>query len=296
MTTLLRIPRLPDLTVFHVEPPTLVSFSGGRTSAYMLWLILQAWGGALPAGVHVLFANTGKERRETLDFVAECASQWDVVVHWVERLPAGDYREVDHATASRNGEPFEQLIRERSFLPNPVTRFCTTELKIRTMKEWMLAQGYEHWNNAVGIRADEPRRVAKYKERTRKERWDVVLPLAVAGITVEDVRAFWNRQPFDLRLRPWEGNCDLCFLKGRLKRERIMRDRPDLADWWSRQERWAKDALAQPREIGAWQFRSDTPSYENLLKLVEAQPLLFPDDPVSDLTDLGDCECDMEAA
>lgn len=296
MSGLIQLRPLDDRP-FRVEAPALISFSGGRTSGYMLWRILRAHGGSLPNSVHVLFANTGKERPETLDFVQECSERWHVKVTWVERDNRSPWRfnVVRHATASRKGEPFAQLIRERRFLPNPVTRFCTTELKIRAMKGWMLARGFEHWNNIVGIRADEPRRVAKYKERTSKERWDVLLPLATAGVTVEEVRAFWARQPFDLQLRPWEGNCDLCFLKGRAKRERIMRDRPDLAQWWIGEEEWAAATPKRPDVHDACGFRSDTPSYSQLLSNVQHQPMLFPDEG-SDLSDLGDCECDLEAA
>jgi elongation factor Ts len=51
----------------------------------------------------------------------------------------------------------------------------------------------------------------------------VLMPLAgrgpndPAGVTVRDVGAFWSAQPFDLGLRHYEGDCDLCFLKGRGK-------------------------------------------------------------------------------
>lgn len=45
---------------FKVDGLTAISFSGGRTSAYMLWRVLQAHGGALPDGVEVCFANTNK--------------------------------------------------------------------------------------------------------------------------------------------------------------------------------------------------------------------------------------------
>jgi hypothetical protein len=41
---------------------------------------------------------------------------------------------------------------------------------------------------------------------------------------------------FDLQLDQHEGNCDLCFLKGAGKIQRIMRARPDLADWWIQME------------------------------------------------------------
>ena len=51
-----------------------------------------------------------------------------------------------------------------------------------------------------------------------------------------DVLAWWQRQPFDLALRSYEGNCDLCYLKGHGKITAILRDQPDLAGWWIAQE------------------------------------------------------------
>src|SRR3546814_10444693 len=57
---------------FKITQPTCISFSGGRTSAYMLWRVLQTNGG-LPADTVVCFANTGKEVEATLRFVRDCA-------------------------------------------------------------------------------------------------------------------------------------------------------------------------------------------------------------------------------
>jgi len=61
----------------------LVSFSGGRTSGYMLHEILQA-NGDLPSRCKVTFANTGREMPETLDFVQEVSERWAVPVTWLE--------------------------------------------------------------------------------------------------------------------------------------------------------------------------------------------------------------------
>jgi len=252
---------------FLVQGPASVSFSGGRTSAYMLRQILDAHGGTLPPDVIVLFANTGKERLETLDFVHECETRWSVPIRWVEYAsePDGDglahvTRSVTYETASREGEPFAALIRARSFLPNPIMRFCTSELKIRPMGKACRALGWDHWTNLIGLRADEPRRVAKTTAPTR-QRWDNECPLARAGVTVADVAAYWTASPFDLQLMSHEGNCDLCFLKGRAKIERIMRARPDLATWWAEQE---EDKT----------FRKDRPTYRRMLENVQASPML----------------------
>jgi hypothetical protein len=83
---------------------------------------------------------------------------------------------------------------------------------------------------------------------------ELALPLADAGVTRADVLAFWRSQPFDLELRPGEGNCDLCFLKGVRLRQNIARARPDLLQWWIERE----------REIGAT-FRAHEPAYAELL-------------------------------
>lgn len=152
---------------FKIDIPTCISFSGGRTSAYMLWRVLQSNAG-LPADTVVCFANTGKEEEETLIFVQECADQWGVPITWVEyRNDERGYAVVDFDTASRNGEPFEAIIRKRQYLPNPVTRFCTVELKIRAIRKHLTWLGWrEHgWDQMVGIRADEQRRVAKIRAR-----------------------------------------------------------------------------------------------------------------------------------
>jgi 3'-phosphoadenosine 5'-phosphosulfate sulfotransferase (PAPS reductase)/FAD synthetase len=263
---------------FLIAGPAVVSFSGGRTSGYMLRRVLDAHGSTLPADVKVVFCNTGKERPETLDFVERCACQWGVPVTWLEyRYERVGYREsplrvdghayviVHHASASRNGEPFQAVIdafadfREANgndaVLPNVVQRFCTVEMKIRTLARYVATLGWEGgWGNAVGLRADEPVRVAK--ARASRNAWEVLLPLSAAGVTERQVMEFWSRHPFDLALKQHEGNCDLCFLKSRGKVERIMRGRPDLAAWW----------IAAEEKTGQ-RFRKDRPSYAALLEL-----------------------------
>jgi len=108
---------------FKILEPTVISFSGGRTSAYMLWRVLQSNDG-LPEEAKVIFANTGKEEEATLRFVQDCSDHWKVPIDWVEYLPTDPkFKVVDFLTASRSGEPFEALITKKNYLPNPVTRF-----------------------------------------------------------------------------------------------------------------------------------------------------------------------------
>jgi len=246
---------------FLIEGPAVISFSGGRTSAYMLRRVLDV---GLQPDVHVLFADTGRERDETYRFVREIEERWSVPIHWLHRPGY-----------------FTQLITDRRCLPNPTMRFCTQELKLRPMRDFMLAKGYEHWDNAVGIRADEPKRVARMREQNeeRSERWTVQMPLAEAGTTEADVMAFWKQQPFDLALKPYEGNCTICFLKHVNKRERLAKDRPDLLAWWVEQE----------QRTGQF-FRRDEPEYEVLPRIGNLFDSLS-DDALAALPDTVECYC-----
>ena len=64
---------------FKLTEPSCISFSGGRTSAYMLWRFIDANDG-LPDDCIVTFANTGKEAEETLEFVRDCGKYWGVPI------------------------------------------------------------------------------------------------------------------------------------------------------------------------------------------------------------------------
>lgn len=222
-----------------------ICFSGGRTSAFMLHQILEANGG-LPDRVVVSFQNTGREMPQTLDFVQECSERWGVNVVWTEyRAQQPMFEVVSHNSASRNGEPFEALIRKRQLLPNPRSRFCTIELKIRTGKRYLRSIGWDYWTNITGIRADEPKRVQPEGVKLR-DRWTVYQPLVHAGVSKHDVALFWRKQPFDLRLPNIRGvtalgNCDGCFLKAENKIAALARYYPERHQWWEDMEYMASD-------------------------------------------------------
>lgn len=276
---------------YKIDGPALISFSGGRTSGFMLWHILDAHNGELPEDVYVTFANTGKEREETLRFVFECQSRWGAKIRWLEwrdrpkgkegrSTPLTDrFAEVGYNSASRNGEPFKALCDRKGYLPNIVTRFCTQELKIQVMKWFMQSEGHKRWTNIIGLRGDEMRRVFRALEANDKggQPWVNYMPMAKRGAAPNggmagerDVMDFWAKQPFDLELRQHEGNCDLCFLKGRGKLLSIIREHPDLANWWAEAEAEAEARASKPD--GA-RFNKEF-TYKSLMNDVRSSPLL----------------------
>jgi len=224
----------------------------------------------LHAEQRVVFCNTGLEASETLDFVAECSERWRIPITWLEYRTGQRFEVVTHETAARDGRPFSELIADRGFLPNPRMRFCTSELKVRTVERWaaQFAEYADGFDSVVGIRADEPARVARMRARAGTNRegglGDPVLPLATLGVAAADVQAFWGNQPFGLRLashgaKTFSGNCVLCFMKPHAQVQSLIRARPEAAEWW----------IAAESRFGAGSaatFRNDRPRYSELAK------------------------------
>lgn len=276
---------------YKIKGPAIINVSGGRTSGYMLWHIVDAYDGKLPDDVVPLFCNTGVEHESCLLFLKQMAENWNVPITWLEYryLPDGErkhsYVEVDYCSASRNGEPFDQLILAKGVMPNPITRFCTSELKIRTANRWCKDRGWDYWTRVVGLRADEPWRVAKIKGDVAAE--DVECPLSPAGVDKKMVGDWWAKQDFDLKLPGNDdsyGNCIGCFLKGGAKIEKIARDHPHLLEWWAKQEERTDIAADGNGKV----FRVDRPTYRQILTQVTVQGRLF-DDSIDD--DTRPCMC-----
>lgn len=251
---------------FRITGPAVISVSGGRTSAYMLWRILQAHGGTLPDGVVACFANTGEETNHTLDFVGNCGSAWNVPIVWLEfrhGLKPGATRRhrwaevVSHNSASRNGEPFDMLLESKRIVPDRSRRFCTEQLKVFTIHRYLKSLGWRSWTNVVGLRADESVRVDDRHafEAASPGPGRSVFPLADDGVQLYDVLQFWRHQPFDLHLDADGdgGNCgSMCFMMSSDQIGRIFRKHPDrAARWVAREARWGTKTMAPDRSYAS---------------------------------------------
>jgi 3'-phosphoadenosine 5'-phosphosulfate sulfotransferase (PAPS reductase)/FAD synthetase len=231
---------------FFIKGPAVISVSGGRTSGMMLYMILQAHGGKLPADVIAIFANTGREMPSTLDFVRNMEANWNTPIVWLE-FRHGFKKDairrhrwaavVNYNSASRSGEPFNMLLESKQIVPDQSRRFCTEELKVLTIVRYLKAQHcWKHWTNVVGFRADESMRIInkQAKELAKPGIFGSVFPMADAGLTVMDVRRFWRSHAFDLQLDADGdgGNCDGCFMFSSERIGRMFKKYPERMDWW----------------------------------------------------------------
>ncbi len=217
-----------------------ISFSGGKTSAYMTKMLLDHFRTHEPdREIIVTFANTGQEHEETLKFVDRCDKAFGFGVVWLEadvvhgKRVATGHRIVTFETASRNGEPFEEVIKKYG-IPNKMYNHCTRETKLAPMLSYHKSLGWKpgEYSVAIGIRADEVDRVSM---KTMKE--GGFYPCVDAGVTKDDVREWWIQQEFNLGIPEQLGNCTWCWKKSLRKLMTLTQTHPEIFDFPRRMEK-----------------------------------------------------------
>lgn len=242
-----------------------ISFSGGRTSAYMTNLLIKEWSHKYE--FIVIFANTGLEHPKTLDFVLACDLFLGFNTIWVEAViqegrVSPKHKIVNYHTAARAGEPFEKAI-EKYGIPNTAFPGCTRDLKLSPIRSYLNSVGVD-WKTvpmAIGIREDERRRVKHDEKR------NIVYPLVNVWPTDKgEIIDWWKQQPFDLEIDEFEGNCKGCFKKSNRKLFMQIERDPTAFDFHRRMESIHKFTGPQS---GARVFFRGNRSVEDLFALYE---------------------------
>jgi hypothetical protein len=216
----------------------IISFSGGLTSAFMArYLMLSEK--YKDYNKIVLFANTGKEREETLEFVKQCDDAFGLNVVWLEAVidprkgKGTKHKIVNFETAARNGEPFIEVIKKYG-IPNKKFIHCTRELKLRPMESYIKSLNLKNnFVTSIGIRADETVRINWKNAKEERKIYPLATEIRVDKMTV---RRFWEKQPFNLKLKDYQGNCDFCYKKSTRKLLTLIKEDRTAFDWWIEQE------------------------------------------------------------
>ena len=215
-----------------------ISFSGGETSAFMtIWLLKNMR--QFYADVVIVFANTGKENEETLEFVQKCSEEFGFPVVWVEAVvhhgskTGTTHKVVSFETASRDGEPFEEVIKKYG-IPNAGWLHCTRELKTNPLYSYIRSIGWKKgtFETAIGMRVDE---IGRANEKAAEI--GIIYPLITDyPATKPMINEWWEKQSFRLPLKGYQGNCDFCWKKSLRKHLTIIKEKPEVFDWPERME------------------------------------------------------------
>ena len=173
------------------------------------------------------FANTGAEHEDTLRFLNEVDKRYNLGVVWIEAVvhhgakKSCTHRVVTYETASRDSEPFEEMVRKYG-LPNQTFKNCTRELKLRPMQSYLRSIGWTEWVSAIGIRADEMRRVSPTQDAQ-----NIVYPLVHwSPKDKQDILDFFEPFDWNLAIEEWEGNCVWCYKKSERKLFKVWQKDP----------------------------------------------------------------------
>lgn len=208
----------------------LVSFSGGETSAYLSkWLIDNK---SDKYNMIFVFANTGDEEEETLIFIDKCSKEWNINIIWVEAIVhhnnriASTHKIVDFKTASRNREPFKEIIKKYG-IPNQNFLHCNREMKLNPIKSYIKSIGWNNYKTALGIRIDEIDRINK----NRKE-LNLIYPLiSEKPTTKQEISYWWSKNNFRLNIESYKSNCRTCWKKSDIVLSKIYKDNPNYFDF-----------------------------------------------------------------
>jgi len=215
--------------------------------------------GFLPSR-HTRICTTHLKLRATNDFLSEWFAGKERTVrkgHFRPDSQITDEVLIARHRKSRGMMSDEELLRKKAFVRTrppaieeqrfqdfSVVRAQHTiegEVAERVSGEVALMSGAEaiEYVSLIGLRADEPRRVARVLERNQLDRGDpartkqemtdgevVCTPLADAGITNQDVIDFWSHRSWQLNLPDTTNlsNCVYCFMKGTVAIPGVRRD------------------------------------------------------------------------
>jgi len=250
----------------------IVSVSGGETSLDMaIWLYKNK---QEEYNMLFAFANTSKERPETLEFLNKCDNKYNLNIVWIEAVfsmqygKGTDYRITDFYKCKRQGEVFEEMILNFG-IPNIKYPHCTRELKSIPLKK--LADktfGVNNYEIAIGYRPDEIDRCASdWKEKRH------YYPQVYRNMTKPKINISWQERPFRLELKGYEGNCDLCFKKSLRKHLTLLKELKSNYSWWGKMEVEFSNYIPKhrqkkrkPKDNELTFFRNNL-SYNDLLEL-----------------------------
>jgi hypothetical protein len=213
-----------------MQKTAVVSFSGGRTSAYLVWLIeSMRKAGEWAEPVEYIFMDTGAEHPKTYEFIRKVNSEFELNLVCLrtrfnpELGEANSYDIVNIDSIGPDYKPWIDMLRKYGTPYNPGGAFCTDRMKLVPFTKYCNDRfGRKNYTTWLGIRTDEPKRL-KPKDGYR-------FLAEISEFEKIDILDWWDNQQFNLEIPEHLGNCVFCIKKGINKVALAAKDEPLLAD------------------------------------------------------------------
>ena len=263
---------------------TINSLSGGKTSAYIA--------ANYPADYDIfslvriedkkcLFPDA-KIRQEVEDriqapFIA--TAEDDVIIYTMLDLEQYIGRPITWVT----GKTFDELIGNHKTLPDPLRRFCTTEMKLEPMFNWWRSEIAVPSEFRIGFRANETSRAQRTSEKTNengflemkaivgrsgtRNKWGMIewnmptFPLIKDNIYKDNIELYWSDKPVRFA---WMNNCVGCFHKNPILIRKMYDKHPQKINWFASKERVKhdKDVWYKDKNLSFTQIKNWNPQFE----------------------------------
>lgn len=226
----------------------LVTVSGGRSSAMMAYHIHTSDKYKDYNKVYV-FANTGMERPETIEFLRNINDVWGIPLTLIEGVfsdimrVAVNYKIVDWDSLDMKAKVFEDCIMHLnkgnfSGLPNSAAPYCSPYMKTHPCERFANdIFGKNNHLKAIGYRKEDmPKRISWPEIREDKKRIFPLLTDFKTPIGLAELDSWWMKQPFQLGINSRFGNCELCWKKSDRNLVEVIQKGTRFVEWWERME------------------------------------------------------------
>ena len=203
----------------------------------------------------------------------------DTIIHTMLDLEQYIGRKITWVT----GNTFDDVISTAGTLPDPLRRYCTTQMKMQPMFEWWRSELNIPCEFRLGFRANEKRRAKRTTEKTNdngflemkaivgkrktRNKWGIiewqkpVYPLINDNIFKDHIEKYWKDKPVRFA---WMNNCVGCFHKNPLLIRKMWDKHPNKIQWFAEKERikhnkdvWYKDKNLSYNDIKNWNTQAE---------------------------------------
>jgi len=188
-----------------------ISFSGGRTSAYLVYLMEQK---RINEGLDVeyIFMDTGAEHEKTYEFIKRLIKDWGINLTCIRavtnpKLGVGNtYKIISLNELKPDLQPWIEMTKKYGTPYVGGGEFCTDRMKTTPYKKYCDDTfGKDNYITWIGMRADEPKRLKKKK--------NIKYLAEISDFEKDDILKWWGEQNFDLEIEEHLGNCVFCIKK-----------------------------------------------------------------------------------
>lgn len=235
---------------------TINLISGGKTSAYIAANYISDYNVFSLVRIE---HNKSKFKDEKIRKLVEdkiqapfiATAEDDVIIYTILDLEQYIGKKIDWVT----GKTFDKVLNTAGTLPDPLRRYCTTQMKLEPIFDWWRNKVKNPAEFRLGFRANEQNRAKRTLAKTNDKgflemkavvgkrgtlnKWGLiewqkpVFPLIENNIYKDNINKYWKNKPVKFA---WMNNCVGCFHKSPLLLKKMYELNPNKMSWFEEQE------------------------------------------------------------